>query len=193
MIFRGFTLLEVLIALLVAALISIMSFDFLSNTIFLKERVDTTIEKDSQHSKAIHTLRLDMIQAVPFKMKDENFNNLNVSLIGSNNERILTFVSLNTNDLSPTRSNLRRVIYLYKDNQLTRKTTLANNENVVLSENVLLKDISNLNILFGDEITDLLNYYPTLSTAKNIHFPDYVYLTYQLENQEFKQILGFYK
>ena len=191
--FRGFTLLEVLIALLVAALISIMSFDFLSNTIFLKERVDTTIEKDSQHSKAIHTLRLDMIQAVPFKMKDENFNNLNVSLIGSNNERILTFVSLNTNDLSPTRSNLRRVIYLYKDNQLTRKTTLANNENVVLSENVLLKDISNLNILFGDEITDLLNYYPTLSTAKNIHFPDYVYLTYQLENQEYKQILGFYK
>ena len=193
MIFKGFTLLEVLIALLVAALISIMSFDFLSNTIFLKERVDTTIEKDSQHSKAIHTLRLDMIQAVPFKMKDENFNNLNVSLIGSNNERILTFVSLNTNDLSPTRSNLRRVIYVYKDNQLTRKTTLANNESVVLSENVLLKDIYNLNILFGDELTDLLNYYPTSSTTNNIHFPDYVYLTYQLENQEFKQILGFYK
>ena len=34
---NGFTLLEVLIALLAAALISIMSFDFLSNTIFLKE------------------------------------------------------------------------------------------------------------------------------------------------------------
>ena len=49
---KGFTLLEVLIALLVAALISIMSFDFLSNTIFLKDRVDTSIESDSQHSKA---------------------------------------------------------------------------------------------------------------------------------------------
>jgi len=191
--YKGFTLLEVLIALLVAALISIMSFDFLSNTIFLKERVDTTIEKDSQHSKAIHTIRLDMMQAVPFKMKDENFSNLNVSLIGSNNERILTFVSLNTTELSPTRSNLRRVIYLYKDNQLTRKTTLANNENIVLSENILLDGISNLNILFGDELTDLLNYYPTTSTAKNIHFPDYVFLTYQLESQEFEQILGFYK
>ena len=75
---KGFTLLEVLIALLVAALISIMSFDFLSNTIFLKDRVDTSIESDSQHSKAIHTLRLDFIQAVPFKMKDQNLNNLNV-------------------------------------------------------------------------------------------------------------------
>ena len=191
--YKGFTLLEVLIALLVAALISIMSFDFLSNTIFLKERVDTSIEKDSQHSKAIHTLRLDMIQAVPFKMKDQNFSNLNISLIGSNNERILTFVSLNTTDLSPTRSNLRRVIYTYKDNKLKRKTTLANNENVTLSENVLLEDISNLNIFFGDDLTDLLNYYPTPSTSNNIRFPDYVYLTYQLEDQEYKQILGFYK
>tara|TARA_B100000900_G_scaffold268776_1_gene229459 strand:- start:593 stop:1171 length:579 start_codon:yes stop_codon:yes gene_type:complete len=191
--YKGFTLLEVLIALLVAALISIMSFDFLSNTIFLKERVDTSIEKDSQHSKAIHTLRLDMIQAVPFKMKDQNFSNLNISLIGSNNERILTFVSLNTTDLSSTRSNLRRVIYTYKDNKLKRRTTLANNENVTLSENVLLEDISNLNIFFGDDLTDLLNYYPTPSTSNNIRFPDYVYLTYQLEDQEYKQILGFYK
>ena len=121
MIQKGFTLLEVLIALLVAALISIMSFDFLSNTIFLKERVDSSIERDSRHSRAIHTLRLDMMQAVPYKMKDQNFNNLNVSLIGSNSERILTFVSLNTNDLTLTGSNLRRVIYIYKDNLFFKK------------------------------------------------------------------------
>ena len=110
---KGFTLLEVLIALLVAALISIMSFDFLSNTVFLKDRVDSSIESDSKHSRAIHALRLDMMQAVPFKMKDQNYNNLNVSLIGSNSERILTFVSLNTNDLTLTGSNLRRVTVSY--------------------------------------------------------------------------------
>ena len=190
---KGFTLLEVLIALLVAALISIMSFDFLSNTIFLKDRVDTSIESDSQHSKAIHTLRLDFIQAVPFKMKDQNLNNLNVSLIGSNDERILTFVSLNTQDLSSTRSNLRRIIYSYKDNTLRRKTTLVNNENIILSQRVLLSDVSNLNILFGDELTDLLDYYPTSLTTESIHFPEYVFLTYEIQNQEYKQLLGFFK
>ena len=42
MINKGFTLLEVLIALLAAAIISIMSFDFLSNTVFLKDRIDKT-------------------------------------------------------------------------------------------------------------------------------------------------------
>ena len=190
---KGFTLLEVLIALLVAALISIMSFDFLSNTIFLKDRVDKSIESDSQHSKAIHTLRLDFIQAVPFKMKDQNLNNLNISLIGSNDERILTFVSLNTQDLSSTRSNLRRIIYSYKDNTLRRKTTLVNNENIILSERVLLSDVSNLNILFGDELTDLLDYYPTSLTTEGIHFPEYVFLTYEIQNQEYKQLLGFFK
>ena len=97
---KGFTLLEVLIALLVAALISIMSFDFLSNTVFLKDRVDSSIESDSKHSRAIHALRLDMMQAVPFKMKDQNYNNLNVSLIGSNSERILTFVSVSYTHLT---------------------------------------------------------------------------------------------
>ena len=53
---NGFTLLEVLIALLAAALISIMSFDFLSNTIFLKERIDDSISNNSKHSKAIHSV-----------------------------------------------------------------------------------------------------------------------------------------
>lgn len=91
---KGFTLLEVLIALLAAAIISIMSFEFLSNTIFLKDRIDKSIQDDSKHSQAIHLMRLDLMQAVPFKMKDSNLNNLNTSFIGSNNERLLTFVAL---------------------------------------------------------------------------------------------------
>ena len=89
---NGFTLLEVLIALLAAALISIMSFDFLSNTVFLKERIDKSIVNDSKHSKAIHLMRLDMMQAVPFKLKDQNFNNLNNVFIGSNTSLIAPVV-----------------------------------------------------------------------------------------------------
>ena len=110
---NGFTLLEVLIALLAASLISIMSFDFLSNTIFLKERIDNSISNNSKHSKAIHLMRLDMIQAIPFELKDQNFNNLNNVFIGSNEERILTFVSLNSSDTASSNSMLRRIIYRY--------------------------------------------------------------------------------
>ena len=190
---KGFTLLEVLIALLAAAIISIMSFEFLSNTIFLKDRIDKSIQDGSKHSQAIHLMRLDLMQAVPFKMKDSNLNNLNTSFIGSNNERLLTFIALNAHDRSNLQSNLRRIIYTYKDNKLSRLTTLANNESVILSNKLLLTDITNLNIYFGDEITDLVDYYPSPSVSENVNFPTYVLLTYDLENKSYKQVLSFFR
>ena len=189
----GFTLIEVLIALLAAALISIMSFDFLANTIFLKERIDNSISNDSKHSKAIHLMRLDMIQAVPFKLKDQNYNNLNNVFIGSNEERILTFVSLSSSDISITNSKLRRIIYRVKDRNLVRTTTLANNENVVLSEEILLSNIDKFQIYFGDSLDDMTDIYPGISVAENSSFPQFVVLNYEINERAFSQIMGFFR
>lgn len=189
----GFTLLEVLIALLAAALISIMSFDFLANTIFLKERIDNSISNDSKHSKAIHLMRLDMIQAVPFKLKDQNYNNLNNVFIGSNEERILTFVSLSSSDISITNSKLRRIIYRVKDRNIVRTTTLANNENVVLSEEILLSNIDKFQIYFGDSLDDMTDIYPGISVAENSSFPQFVVLNYEINERAFSQIMGFFR
>ncbi len=190
---NGFTLLEVLIALLAAALISIMSFDFLSNTVFLKDRIDNSISEDSKHSKAIHLMRLDMMQAVPFKLKDQNFNNLNNVFIGSNNERILTFVALTTSDTGILSSKLRRIIYRYNNNNLIRTTTLANNENVVLSEEILLSEIENLEIYFGDSLDDLVEIYPGLNIVENNIFPEFVILNYRINDKKYNQIMGFFR
>ena len=189
----GFTWLEVLIALLAAALISIMSFDFLANTIFLKERIDNSISNDSKHSKAIHLMRLDMIQAVPFKLKDQNYNNLNNVFIGSNEERILTFVSLSSSDISITNSKLRRIIYRVKDRNLVRTTTLANNENVVLSEEILLSNIDKFQIYFGDSLDDMTDIYPGISVAENLSFPQFVVLNYEINERAFSQVMGFFR
>ena len=189
----GFTLLEVLIALLAAALISIMSFDFLANTIFLKERIDNSISNDSKHSKAIHLMRLDMIQAIPFKLKDLNYNNLNNVFIGSNEERILTFVSLSSSDISITNSKLRRIIYRVKDRNLVRTTTLANNENVVLSEEILLSNIDKFQIYFGDSLDDMTDIYPGISVAENLSFPQFVVLNYEINERAFSQVMGFFR
>ena len=193
MIKRGFTLLEVLIALLAAALISIMSFDFLANTVFLKERIDKSISMDSKHTKAFHLMRLDMMQAVPFKLKDQNFNNLNYVFIGSNEERIMTFVAITSSDTSITKSKLRRVIYKYKNNELIRLTTLANNENIITSEEVLMSDIENMKIYFGEELDDLNDVYPNTSTTESKVFPQYVILNYDINDKSFNQVLGFFR
>lgn len=190
---NGFTLLEVLIALLAAALISIMSFDFLSNTVFLKERIDNSISNDSKQSKAMHLMRLDMMQAIPFKLKDQNFININNVFIGTNEERILTFVALSTADTSISKSNLRRVIYRYKNDELIRTTTLANNENIVLSEEILLTNVENLEIYFGDSLDDLVDTYPGTSILENNSFPEFIVLNYDINDKNFNQIMGFFR
>ena len=151
MIKQGFTLIEILIALLAASIISIMSFDYLSNSVFLKERVEQNINLNNKHFNAINILRLDLMQSVPFQMKDTTGRDLNVSFIGGKDDQILKFITLNSSDTSNSYSKLRRVTYIYKDNTLSRQTTLVNKEDKILSNRLLLEDIDNLEFKYGQE------------------------------------------
>ena len=190
---KGFTLIEILVALLAASIISIMSFEFLSNSVFLKERVDASIKKDSDHMNTINTIRLDLMQAVPFDMKDQNGRELNVSFIGNSSNRVMTFVSLSTSDHLQTISKLRRVIYLYENNQLIRVTTLSNKEQVEISRETLIEGIENLEIRFGEELDEAEIDWPNLKHNSSIKFPKYIFLTYEIENSNYRQIFSAFR
>ena len=190
---KGFTLIEILVALLAASIISIMSFEFLSNSVFLKERVDANIKRDSDHMNTINTIRLDLMQAVPFDMKDQNGRELKVSFIGNSLNRVMTFVSLSTSDHLQTTSKLRRVIYLYEDNQLIRVTTLSNKEQVEISRKTLIKNVENLEIRFGEELDEAEIDWPNLKHNSNIKFPKYIFLTYEIENSIYKQVFSTFR
>ena len=190
---KGFTLIEILVALLAASIISIMSFEFLSNSVFLKERVDASIKKDSDHMNTINTIRLDLMQAVPFDMKDQNGRELNVSFIGNSSNRVMTFVSLSTSDHLQTISKLRRVIYLYENNQLIRVTTLSNKEQVEISRETLIEGIENLEIRFGEELDEAEIDWPNLKNNSNIKFPKYIFLTYEIENSIYRQVFSAFR
>ncbi len=190
---KGFTLIEILVALLAASIISIMSFEFLSNSVFLKERVDANIKKDSDHMNTINTIRLDLMQAVPFDMKDQNGRELEVSFVGNSLDRVMTFVSLSTSDHLQTTSKLRRVIYLYEDNQLIRVTTLSNKEQVETSRKILIKNVENLEIRFGEELDEAEIDWPNLKHNSNIKFPKYIFLTYEIENSIYRQVFSTFR
>jgi len=192
-IIKGFTLIEILVALLAASIISIMSFEFLSNSVFLKERVDANIKRDSDHMNTINTIRLDLMQAVPFDMKDQNGRDLNVSFIGNSLNRVMTFVSLSTSDHLQAISKLRRVIYLYENNQLIRVTTLSNKEQAEISRKTLIENVENLEIRFGEELDEAEIDWPNLKHNSNIKFPKYIFLTYEIENSVYKQVFSTFR
>ena len=190
MIKQGFTLIEILIALLAASIISIMSFDYLSNSVFLKERVEQSINQNNKHFNAINILRLDLMQSVPFQMKDTAGRDLNVSFIGGKDDQILKFITLNSSDTSNSYSKLRRVTYIYKDNTLSRQTTLVNKEDKILSNRLLLEDISNLEFKYGIEPENLTNEWPNTNFAENINAPEYILMEYTLGNNKYTQLLS---
>ena len=189
MIKQGFTLIEILIALLAASIISIMSFDYLSNSVFLKERVEQNINLNNKHFNAINILRLDLMQSVPFQMKDTAGRDLNVSFIGGKDDQILKFITLNSSDTSNSYSKLRRVTYIYKDNTLSRQTTLVNKEDKILSNRLLLEDIYNLEFKYGQEAESLIDEWPNInSTDKNA--PEYILMEYTLGNNKYTQLFS---
>ena len=190
MIKQGFTLIEILIALLAASIISIMSFDYLSNSVFLKERVEQNINQNNKHFNAINILRLDLMQSVPFQMKDTTGRDLNVSFIGGKDDQILKFITLNSSDTSNSYSKLRRVTYIYKDNKLSRQTTLVNKEDKILSNRLLLEDISNLEFKYGIEPENLTNEWPNTNYAENINAPEYILMEYTLGNNKYTQLFS---
>ena len=189
MIKQGFTLIEILIALLAASIISIMSFDYLSNSVFLKERVEQSINQNNKHFNAINILRLDLMQSVPFQMKDTTGRDLNVSFIGGKDDQILKFITLNSSDTSNSYSKLRRVTYIYKDNTLSRQTTLVNKEDKILSNRLLLEDISNLEFKYGQEVESLIDEWPNIDST-DMNAPEYILMEYTLGNNKYTQLFS---
>ena len=189
MIKQGFTLIEILIALLAASIISIMSFDYLSNSVFLKERVEQSINLNNKHFNAINILRLDLMQSVPFQMKDTTGRDLNVSFIGGKDDQILKFITLNSSDTSNSYSKLRRVTYIYKDNTLSRQTTLVNKEDKILSNRLLLEDIYNLEFKYGQEAESLTDEWPNIDST-DMNAPEYILMEYTLGNNKYTQLFS---
>ena len=189
MIKQGFTLIEILIALLAASIISIMSFDYLSNSVFLKERVEQSINLNNKHFNAINIIRLDLMQSVPFQMKDTTGRDLNVSFIGGKDDQILKFITLNSSDTSNSYSKLRRVTYIYKDNALSRQTTLANKEDKILSNRLLLEDIYNLEFKYGQEAESLIDEWPNIDST-DMNAPEYILMEYTLGNNKYTQLFS---
>ena len=53
---------------------------------------------------------------------------------------------------------------------LVRLTTLANNENIILSEEILLSDIDKYEIYFGDSLDDINDVYPSTECCRKFKY-----------------------
>ena len=122
-------------------------------------------------------------------MKDMNGRITNSVFMGNSGENIMKFVAMTTNDHSNNFSNLRRVIYQIENNSLVRTTTLANNENFIIDKRILLSDLSNIDITFGNTLNQNFSQWPSSNNTLST-YPKFIFLRFEYNDQESTLILS---
>ncbi len=114
---RGFTLLELLVALAIFGLIAVMSYSGLSAVLNQQSQTEVAAERLSELQKTYLIMQRDIEQMVPRPMRDE-FGDEQAALVGGDTLRFTRGGW--SNPVGYPRSNLQRVGYAYDDEQLKR-------------------------------------------------------------------------
>jgi len=152
---KAFTLLELLIAIAIFSLISVMAFSGLNSVLFNKEVVDLQLQRLANVQRTMLNLSRDIEQAANRPIRDELGSTQPAFSGGQNIDSTVFELSRFgwRNPAQQTRSELQRVAYSYEDNQLIRLywhhlDHLQTDEPV---RRVLLKDVERIDVRYLDK------------------------------------------
>lgn len=165
---RGFTLLELLIAIAVFAIMSVMAYGGLNSVILNSTQAKIELEKLQAVQHAMFTMTRDFTQIVKRNIRDE-FGNTQAHLTAGTNIDYLVEFTRNgrRNPAKLLRSNLLRVAYKYEDDKLIRLfwPQLDRVQNMEPYEDVLLKNVKLAELRYLDDSGEWHAQWPPLSAA----------------------------
>lgn len=186
---KGFTIIEILVALLSISIISLFSFEYLANTVRIKDSLSNQSTIQQKYMNAINIMRLDLMQLVRVPIKDVNGRQTNAVFFGSNDKEIMSFVAFIGSSEDFNESKLRRIEYRYENNNLYRSTSPSNRPSKKLSNELLYQNIDGLKISFREDLDDNYNQWPNNNNSIDA-VPRYVVLELTIDGTERTIILS---
>ena len=165
---NGFTLLELLIAISVFAVMSFMAYGGLSNVIANSESSKAALERLHTVQLSMFNIGRDLSQIAKRNIRDEFGDSQNYILSGGNNDSVIEFTrNGRRNPANLLRSNLVRVAYKLEEGNLIRMQwpQLDRVQGMIPYENTLLTDVTNLNLRFLDNSAKWHDEWPPLNSA----------------------------
>lgn len=118
---RGFTLLELLVALAVFSIMSIAAYSGLRNVLFTRAAVEAQSRRLAMVQLAVYRLEQDIEQAAPRSIRDE-YGDPQAALLGNelSDDRLMLTRAGWDNPLGQPRANVQRVAYRLREGRLWR-------------------------------------------------------------------------
>ncbi len=151
---KGFTLIELMIAIVIFALISTAAYKLMNTVTQGQQVTDGLLDDLDDMQRAKMTIEKDLFQVINRSIRNE-FSDKEPALFGpSKNGFMLEFTRSGwKNPLRSTRSNLQRVAYALEDNELIRYywPVLDRAPDPILIRQVLLTEVLELRIQYMDD------------------------------------------
>ncbi|MDX1335735.1 MAG: type II secretion system minor pseudopilin GspJ [Gammaproteobacteria bacterium] len=188
-IMRGFTLLELLVAISIFGLLSVIAYSGLSSVLNTRQALDEHMERLAEIQRTNLFLTADLRQVVKRGIRDE-YGDLQNPLISNelNSDITSRLIELtrsgHPNPLGVTRSNLQRVAYRLEENTLYRLswTELDRDPESLPYEVELCTDVTDLSFRFLDDQQEWHEQWPPLEGAATTALPRGVELILELED-----------
>ena len=165
---QGFTLLELLIASIIFALMAIMAYGGLANVMDNSEASKEALLRLKQLQQTVSILNRDFSQIVQRSIRDEYGTQQPYLSAGNNIDNLVEFTrGGRSSPAALLRSSLARVAYRFEEDKLIRLTwpQLDRSPNMEAKEAELIDNIENVTLRFLDQNNEWHTQWPSLTAT----------------------------
>ena len=168
---QGFTLLELLIASIIFAIMAVMAYGGLNNVLRNSDASQQALKRLQQIQQSVSVLNRDFSQIVQRTIRDEYGNQQPYLVAGNNIDNLIEFSRggrVNPAGLS-FRSSLLRITYQLEDEKLIRLQwpQMDRTQEMQPKETMLIDDVENVTVRFLDKDAEWHDQWPTLDVQAN--------------------------
>jgi general secretion pathway protein J len=193
---QGFTLLELMIASIIFAIMAVMAYGGLDNVISNSQSSKQSLQRLQQIQQSVSILNRDFGQIIPRPIRDEFGNPQPYLTAGNNIDNLVEFTrGGRVNPGGLLRSTLLRVAYQFDDETLVRLQwpQLDRTQEQEPKKTTLIDKVEKITIRFLDGEGEWQEQWPPLNTATGVTSPHPLAIEILLQLKDWGEIRRLYK
>lgn len=165
---QGFTLLELLIASIIFAIMALMAYGGLANVIDNSKASQESLARLQKIQQSVAVLNRDLSQIIPRTIRDEYGNRQSYLSAGNNIDYLIEFTrGGQVNPANQLRSTLQRVAYQFDEEKLVRLQwpQLDRAQGIDARQTIVLDNIDQVSLRFLDQDGEWRQQWPPLNAS----------------------------